>query len=93
MGLASFIAWAGIKSRACVAQPGKSAVGTAILGVLVGSAWRVAILRYAGPTPASAQQVPLQPSRAPAPARPPIDASAAQPMPGASEQRISDTGL
>jgi hypothetical protein len=88
MGFASFIAWAGIKSRAWVAQPGKSAVGTAVLGVLIGSAWRVAILRYAGPTPAAAHQVPAEPARAPA--VPSVDASAAHKAPAAEKQMISD---
>ena len=93
MGFARFLAWAGMKSRAWIAQPGKSAVATAILGVLVGSAWRVALQRCAGPTAASAQQAPAQPSRALAPARPSLDVSAAQPATGPADQRISDTGL
>ena len=92
MGFARFLAWAGMKSRAWIAQPGKSAVATAILGVLVGSAWRVALQRYAGPSSASAQQAP-EPSRAPELARPNVDANAAQPATAPADQRISDTGL
>jgi hypothetical protein len=92
MGFARFLAWAGMKSRAWIAQPGKSAVATAILGVLVGSAWRVTLQRYAGPSSASAQQAP-EPSRAPDPARPGASANAAQPTTAPADQRISDTGL
>ena len=54
MRFTKFLAWAGVKSRAWIAQPGKSAFATAILGVVIGSAWRVVILRYAGPSSASA---------------------------------------
>jgi hypothetical protein len=89
MGFARFLAWAGIKSRAWIAQPGKSAVATAILGVLVGSAWRIALQRCAGPASASAQQAP-EPSRAPQPG---VGAITAQPAAAPADQRISDTGL
>ncbi|HWE92423.1 MAG TPA: hypothetical protein VG269_00485 [Tepidisphaeraceae bacterium] len=64
MHFTKFVAWAGIQSRAWIAQPGKSAFATAILGVAIGSAWRVVILRYAGPSSANAAPALYSPSNA-----------------------------